>query len=771
MKSLDTAETRTRISEVHKAHEKTFNWLFDPAVVTFADWLCGQGTMAKKPIYWVQGKPGSGKSTLMKFAMRNNRTTELLANCSTDKWIFAAFFFHDRGSNVQKSLTGMMKEILYSILSQLPALVAFVIPLYRDLVQSQQTNRPQWELSVLKAALFAIMQQRQVRMQLCLFLDALDEHNQHDGNNERLAEFLKELVEKATDGNIRLKMCLASRSWTVFQQHFSDCPGFAIHKHTAEDIYTYTKSRISLNQRGLQPFLSETQLENISRQTTDKSLGVFIWVRLVVDQLTKAVRDGTTFLALEDLVMKLPGELEELYAHTLRRIDSDYCEEACIMLRTILCSLEPLSLYTLMRITNHNIYQIKETTKENTSIDSLEIQLLRLESRCGGLLEVVPKTKEALDLERYAATSIPHESENYLVQFIHQTVKEYVHEHRNRLELKDINLLMQGQSGYVYHLNWANTDMASTTRANLLTYARLYEETLDPSNEKEVKSAFQLLTRTARASYTNGSIGNWFDDFSQYYRKVTRLSETEPILSFIFAVAANLNFYVRSLGPITTAEVEKAPFLLHMAAMGRNRAQVNLENSRMIKNLLSLGYPVDQDCNFPQLKICDPFLGIYLMSMVTPLAYVLMVENRFIRSEAKLTIARTLLEAGADPNGNAVIGVYSGNNVTSSPFSFLEFSIRYESASFVRLLLQYGAKISGEIMVGNLEYAHTRRNQEVIQALKDHGLVVNSISNDMAAGTICGALSLANPTITAPSGISVHIPDSLVHPMLKVRDA
>ena len=723
--------------------------------------------MAKKPIYWVQGKPGSGKSTLMKFAMRDSRTTEFLANCSTGKWIFAAFFFHDRGSNVQKSLTGMMQEILHSILSQLPALVAFVIPLYRNLVQSQQKNRPQWELSVLKAAFLAIIQQRQVRMQLCLFLDALDEHDRRDEDNDHLAKFLMGLARETTGGNIRLKFCLASRPWTVFREHFSECPGFAIHEHTAPDICAYTESRLSLDQRVLQHFLNKNQLITIRELITDQALGVFIWVRLVVDFLTTAVRDGMSFSDLEDEIKKIPRELEELYTHTLRRIDSDYCAEACIMLRTIFCSLEPLPLYTLMRLTHHNIYQLKGIPENDVSTDSLKTQLLRLESRCGGLLEAVFKPNE--DVPSRGVEK--HVSQAYFVQFIHQTAKEYVQKHQNRLELVNISPLMQGQSGYVYHLNWANTDEASASTIDLLTYAKLYEETLDTSNEKEVKSAFQLLARTARAFFEKGHFKAWnADNFSSLdYQLRSQLSEDDDRRrSYVFAVAANLNLYIGSLGPITTADAEKTPFLLHMAAASvpDNVLYIvpgNLDHSRMVENLVSLGFPVDM--NFRMDNDCLTEFGgapFSNSSVVTPLTQVLLSKSYSKYSDKiRLMIARTLLEKGADPNASFRVRFPR----IIFRLSLLEYSLRFESACFVRLLLQYGGKMPTGTMAGALELAHTRRDQEIVQVLKDHGVAVEP---NMAAFALFAALAQVNPCITAPSGIPAHNDPYLLAPRVIV---
>ena len=75
--SLDIAAIKVRIDDVHEAHRKTFHWLFDPAVVSFQHWLNSKEP-GSTPIYWIQGKPRSGKSTLIKFAIRNKRLAEIL---------------------------------------------------------------------------------------------------------------------------------------------------------------------------------------------------------------------------------------------------------------------------------------------------------------------------------------------------------------------------------------------------------------------------------------------------------------------------------------------------------------------------------------------------------------------------------------------------------------------------------------------------------------------------------------------------------------------
>jgi len=133
----------------------------------------------------------------MKFAMRSQQLSELTAASDVYTWTIAAFFFHDRGSEMQKNLTGMLQEILGSVLRSVPALFPFVTPIYTSLVRSQRTKTPKWAMKNLQSALLAIVEQRRVQARILLFSDALDEHH---GDNDLLASFLKTLVDKADNG-------------------------------------------------------------------------------------------------------------------------------------------------------------------------------------------------------------------------------------------------------------------------------------------------------------------------------------------------------------------------------------------------------------------------------------------------------------------------------------------------------------------------------------------------------------------------------------------
>ena len=460
-------ETRLRISQVGQAYEKTFHWLFEPSTVSFNEWLRGtQGPNG--PIFWIQGKPGSGKSTLMKFAMRDSRTLELLGNERT--WKLIAFFFHDRGSSIQRSLDGMMQEILHSILLQHPPMQRIITSTYLELVKSQRTKFPKWDTLTLKTALLTVARVNNPRVGLCIFLDALDEHG---GDNEALAALVKEIVNQTNQTTVQIKVCVASRSWPIFTEHFGACPGFAIHEHTLQDIRIYTQNRLTGDRFGSQSLLDSSQIAAIAAQVTKKASGVFIWVRLVVDQLSKDIRDGTPFRDLENRVMEMPPELEELYAHTLRRIDPAYSDEAYIMLQIAFCSLSPLSLATFLACTSYNqryLYSppTSDVDTRDTEEASPDSQLRRLASRSGGLLESIARNSPNTTgvEEQSIASSAQFESMGdqlepisvptggfLCVQFIHQTVKDYVGKYEHALGLINLTSDLQRLSGYYCLIN------------------------------------------------------------------------------------------------------------------------------------------------------------------------------------------------------------------------------------------------------------------------------------------------------------------------------
>lgn len=78
LSSLRFRDMSHRERRIPQAHHRTFEWIYggrsadasSTHVSSFRDFL----TRADQPLYWISGKPGSGKSTLMKYLRENEAT-------------------------------------------------------------------------------------------------------------------------------------------------------------------------------------------------------------------------------------------------------------------------------------------------------------------------------------------------------------------------------------------------------------------------------------------------------------------------------------------------------------------------------------------------------------------------------------------------------------------------------------------------------------------------------------------------------------------------
>jgi hypothetical protein len=120
LRSLKFAESEKRVNDISEPSENTLDWLYEE-VVGFKKWL-GQDT----GIYWVGGKPGSGKSTLMK-----EIACQYHEKYSKKGSVTATHFFDDRGTFLERSFEGFLKSILEQILRQEPLLFDCLMEVFR----------------------------------------------------------------------------------------------------------------------------------------------------------------------------------------------------------------------------------------------------------------------------------------------------------------------------------------------------------------------------------------------------------------------------------------------------------------------------------------------------------------------------------------------------------------------------------------------------------------------------------------------------------------
>jgi hypothetical protein len=70
-------------------------------------------------IYWITGKPGAGRSTLITFFLRDQRLGRLLEQWAGDLGLpLGSYYSWNAGNSLQKSHEGLLRTLLYQCLSQ-----------------------------------------------------------------------------------------------------------------------------------------------------------------------------------------------------------------------------------------------------------------------------------------------------------------------------------------------------------------------------------------------------------------------------------------------------------------------------------------------------------------------------------------------------------------------------------------------------------------------------------------------------------------------------
>lgn len=88
---------------------QTCDWLFRHE--TYGKWLCPDYLGEHVGLLLLKGKPGAGKSILMKEAVsRSSRDEE------RSKYHVASYFFDAKGNQLQRSIVGLLRSILYQLL-------------------------------------------------------------------------------------------------------------------------------------------------------------------------------------------------------------------------------------------------------------------------------------------------------------------------------------------------------------------------------------------------------------------------------------------------------------------------------------------------------------------------------------------------------------------------------------------------------------------------------------------------------------------------------
>ena len=284
-------------------------------------------------IYWVNGKAGSGKSTLMKYIYDDKRTSQLLSQWSGSMPVLiATFFFWNSGTREQRSQIGLLRSLLFQISHRRPALIHRIFPEEHAMLRDQPTNavrdypRHAWPLRRLQDTVCRLVDMQDLELKIVLFIDGLDEFEGNDDRNDR--EYLIELF-RSLASSPSIKVCLSGRPLLIFEECFKESPGLRLQDLTSGDIRRYVADRLSNDPRMRQVAENEpSQRQDFEKEICNKAQGVFLWVKLVVRSLLDGVGNSDRMADLRARLGLLSADLEQLYRHMMAKIEKIYLKGA-----------------------------------------------------------------------------------------------------------------------------------------------------------------------------------------------------------------------------------------------------------------------------------------------------------------------------------------------------------------------------------------------------------------------------------------------------------
>lgn len=403
--SLSFPQQNYRFATIEPAHRQTCQWFL--ATREYTRWRDWELREAHHGIFWLKGKPGAGKSTIIKYALDH-------ANATHTGERNISFFFNARGERLEKCTEGMYRSLLSQVARSVPSLAQSV---HTETAKGYATTG--WPLELLRSLFREAALSLASNARLNCYIDALDEGEDEDQARE-MVRFFEELAETAVSDNIGLSIYFASRHYpNITIRHsetliLDDCGG-----HQA-DIASYVRSKLSCRPLSLKAELTAGVIE--------RSSGIFLWAVLVV-RILNAESDRGNPRRLKESLQATPKGLDELFSDIIGKGGADE-----LLLPTLLWvsfarrPLSPLELYLAVDHSANADYS-GSVICDQATVDEQSVKNF-ITSKSRGLLEVVAK-----DYSYYQKYGFYHKYpdvderrmwQDSAVQFIHESAREYL---------------------------------------------------------------------------------------------------------------------------------------------------------------------------------------------------------------------------------------------------------------------------------------------------------------------------------------------------------
>ncbi|CAF9907440.1 MAG: hypothetical protein GOMPHAMPRED_005107 [Gomphillus americanus] len=417
MEYLKFDEASFRQDAIKNPHADTCQWL--PEHPIYKAWLDDSRSVEHHGLLWIKGKPGAGKSTIMKVALSSQPSDVVVIS----------HFFNARGSAIEKSTIGMYRALILQLFQRIPILQNSID--FRALPDRFED----WSLVVLQDLFVRTMKSVGNQTRLFCFVDALDEVEEDD-IRDMLGSFT-ELGRFTSHNQLQFRVCFSSRYYPEISVRFGlEIRLDIVHAHL-NDIKTYIDAELLIRQTNER---QAADLQEIKDLLLSKSSGIFLWVVLVVRILRKEYDSGR-IAGMRKKLLVLPTGLKELFRDVALK-DPENNAEFLLSLQLILHVFRPLGVDEYFYAMQHD----QDTVTEPWNPESITLADMErhVTSSSKGLAEAVTIYLPDLGVSQNFTSN---KLETYLVprvQFIHESVRDFLTDEASMTSIwpgfKELNL-------------------------------------------------------------------------------------------------------------------------------------------------------------------------------------------------------------------------------------------------------------------------------------------------------------------------------------------
>ncbi|KAI0188496.1 hypothetical protein EV127DRAFT_471231 [Xylaria flabelliformis] len=350
--------------------ESSDEYRSQPLWSNFRQWLREDTSM-----YWISGKAGSGKSTLMSHIVNDKRTLHDLNIWREGHELrVLSFFFWRAGTRLQNSVLGLLRSLLYQLCRLQPLIADNILAR----LSSPIGMIPIWtERSLLDHITKAV--QSSTGFRFCVFIDGLDEFT---GPYNDLIDHINILQDC---GN--LKVCASSRPELELVNRLRGLQQLRLQDLNRGDIKHFVQGSLAKTQ------LDQEERTDLAEQIVQRAEGVFLWASLVTQSLLKGIMAGDDQEIIQQRLDSLPKNMEQLFKRMLKDVDVVYQESLGLYVQLMMIEREfdlvPLSISIIATL------QLQESINSyGQFVDECEKTELWINTRSAGLLEVYDYWKD-----------------------------------------------------------------------------------------------------------------------------------------------------------------------------------------------------------------------------------------------------------------------------------------------------------------------------------------------------------------------------------------